>query len=367
MELNFAEALRDIDRTEVFRIANEARPPASYLFATLLPEQRRTSYSVHTGHMVVRATMAGMVGMDAPYPPGGQVDVSRFLQESAKFAIDVGLPEYALRHLQDMMTRLALGGGNTNAAMAEEALNFFDKVVVQSHLDLMEWLRGQALTTGEIDWTFNKKSLVVDYGLPAGNILTPRTGNDAYGGSTSKFWTDVQAARKQLRYNLVAAIAHPDTIDAIVLNSANALRVIDQDDAGSFTVRQYVGNTEVLNPDERFQLKLIAYSQEGEIIHPTTGLATVVPFMPTGKIIFVGRNSRTGYRVGEGSTDDPQNSLALGYTHIAPTVEGGGAPGRWGRVFTPEERPWELRGQAVTNGLPVIEIPKKLVIAETTL
>lgn len=367
MDLNFAEALKDLDPRTVFRLANGARPAGDYLFATLLPERTSTSYQVHSGHMIVRTTMAGMVGMDSPYPPGGQVDVSKFLEESAKIANDVALPEYALRQIQDLLLRIRAQGGSGNEMLVQEALNFADKVIVQAHLDTFEWLRGQALQEGRIDWRFNRKRLNVDYGVPAGNKLTVRAGNDAYGGSSSKFWDDVQLARKALRYNLRVALAHPDTIDAIISNEANRVRVVQQTPGGAVTVRRHVGTTEQEDTDSRYVLQIVAYDREGEVINPVDNKAKLVKFLEPGKLLFIGQNSRSGYRVGEGSTEDPQNDLELGYTHLAPTVEGGGSPGRWARIFTPQERPYELRGQGVTNGLPVIEAPEKLVIAETEL
>jgi hypothetical protein len=57
----------------------------------------------------------------------------------------------------------------------------------------------------------------------------------------------------------------------------------------------------------------------------------------------------------------------LGYTHIGPTVEGGGQMGRWAQLFTPEQLPMQLHGRAVTNGLPVVETPEKIAIASSDL
>jgi hypothetical protein len=254
MDLNFAAALKELESGTTFQVANEARPPATYLFGTILPERTSASYQVRTGQMTVRTTMAGMAGMDGPYAPGGQVDVSTFLEESAKIANEVVLPEYALRQLQEMLLRIRASGGSGNARMAEEALNFFDKVVVQAHLDTFEWLRGQVLSTGKIDWTFNRKRLAVNYGVPASNILPPRTAADGYGGAESKFWDDAIQAQRLLRYNKRVAIAHPDTIDAIISNEANRIRVVQQAPGGSVTVQRYVGDTEQLDSDSRFQL-----------------------------------------------------------------------------------------------------------------
>jgi len=48
-------------------------------------------------------------------------------------------------------------------------------------------------------------------------------------------------------------------------------------------------------------------------------------------------------------------------------VEGNGQPGRWARVYTPQDEPWQLKGQGVTNGLPVIENPEKLAVISTEM
>ena len=340
----------------------------SYLFNTLLPEMNKPSYYVDSGTMTVRSTMAGLVGMDSPYPPGGMVETNTFLEQSAKMAIDVPLHERTLRSIQEMLTQVMIAGGSTKEALAQEALNFLNKVVIQAMLDRAEWLRGQALVNGEIDWTFNGINLAVDYGIPTANMLTSRTGNDAYNGSASKFWTDVRAAQRLLRYNVRAVIAHSDTINAIVDNSVNNALIVNQS-IGGMAIRRYKdveGNT-VPSADARDALTLIAYDEEGEILDPANPGSTItVPFMPTGKLLFVGNNNRSGYRVGQGSTDDPTEDLALGYTHLAPTVEGG-SPGRWARLFTPPEQPWQLRGQGAQNLLPVLEAPAKVVVATSTI
>lgn len=367
--LDFTVALDELGPDAAFRVANEARPPGNYLFNTLLPEMLKYTYNVESGSMIVRATMAGLVGMDSPYPPGGHVETSKFLEESAKIANEVGLPEKLLRELQQMLMQLRISNQPTVQTVQQEALNFLSKVIVQAHLDTMEWLRGQALVAGKIDWTFGQIKLLVDYGIPSDHFLATRTAgsNEAYGGSSSKFWDDVKSARRKLRNNMRAAIAHPDTIDEILYNSANDLQVLSQDNS-TFRVRRYreiQGNT-VPTSDVRETIELVAYDLEADVIDPNDpSKVKQVPFMPRGKILFVASNSRSSYRVGEGSTDDPQNDMALGYTHLAPTVEGGGRPGRWAELYTPEREPWSLHGRGVTNGLPVIENPDKIVVATT--
>jgi hypothetical protein len=367
MDFNLSEAIRSLQAGAAFTVANQARPPASYLFATLLPERPDFSYQAKSGTMTVRATMAGLVGMDSPYPESGAVEVSTFDEATAKIANRVRLPEAALRRLQDMLMRLMLSGQPTNEVIQREALNFVDKLIVQSHLDVFEYLRGRALVNGQIDWTFNGKRLLVDYGVPTANKLTNRTGNDAYSGSASKFWDDMRSIQKLLRYNVRAFILHPETLDVILANQVNSLEVIAQN-GPVYRVRRVVSRNAQNTPssDARDTVELISYGLEGEVMDlANPGQTTKIPFMPKGKILGVAQNSGTTYMVGQGSTQMPE--LALGYTHLAPTVEGGGRPGRWADVRTPDGEPWSLEGRGVSNGLPVIEAYDKIAIASTDM
>lgn len=363
MNLNFAEVLAALAANAIFLIANGARPAANYLFAALLPELLKYDYQAKSGTMIVRSIMAGLSAMDSPYPEASVIEVSTFDEGTAKIASTARLTEAAMRQLQQMLMQLLISGQPTNEVLLREALNFLDKVIVQGHLDTMEWLRGQALL-GQIDWTFNGKRLQVDYGIPSANKLTARTGNDGYGGSASKFWADVRSIRRLLKQDVRAILAHPDTIDMIRYTSANSLVVVAEG-AGSVTFRKVTTQGQ-FTQDTADTVALISYGLEGEVEDPANpGKAKKIPFLAAGKLIGVGNNGQSGYVVGQGSTVPPAN--ALGYTHLAPTVEGGGRPGRWANLYTPQDEPWQLIGRGVTNGLPVIEAPEKLVIATTEM
>lgn len=373
MIFSFAEAIAQLGQNAAARIANAARPSASYLFNTFLPERNMLDYNVEAANMIVRSTMAGLVAMDSPYPPGGTVEVSSFLEKSAKIAISNTLTEGALRQLQALMRQMQVDGQLSNDFLQREALNFLQKVIIQALLDTAEWMRGQALIYGKIDWTFNKKNLYVDYGVPAANFLTARTNanNDSYSDTSSAFWTDVLEARRLLRYNVRAAVMNSATMDKIVANSANNLEILSQE-MNMFRVRKYrtVGGNTVPESDNRYTMDFIVYDEEAEVLDTTAtmlGKTQTVKFMPDGKILFVGQNTYNGYRVGQGGTDSPRNDLEIGYHHIAPTVEGNGAPGRWSRLYTPEGMPMQLRGEGVENSLPVILAPEKIVVATTEL
>lgn len=375
MLLNFAEVLREAGPGAAFRIARSARASSAYLLNSVLPDTEKFSYSVEGGTMTVRPTMPGLVGMDSPYPTAGAIDASSFLEKSAKIAHRVPMSEQALRHLQDMMMRLGLSGAASNERLLEEALNFLQAVIIQPHLDIREYLKGQALAYGQIDWTFNKKNLLVNYGVPAGNFFPARTGNDAYGGSESKFWEDVRLIRRALRgYSTVRILAHPDTVDVAQYNPANAMATIAETDS-TVTFRRYVEGADgptagVFSSDARDAVELIKYGLEGEIVNPADPSTTLtLPFLDRGKLVGVGIGRRQqGYVVGRGSQDeDPDAAIAIGYGHVAPTVEGGGAPGLWADLYTPENEPWSLVGRAAQNFLPVIEDEQAVAVATTEL
>jgi hypothetical protein len=362
MFVNFQAIIATLGQGATFTIANQTRAPGDYLFETLLPERNLWSYQAESGSMTIRATMAGLVGSDSSYPPGGVIDASTFIEQIAKIANLVMLTEGTLRQLQQMMLSLQINNQPTTETLQREVLNFLDKVVIQPHIDTFEWLRGQALCHGAINWTFNNKDLVIDYGVPAGNILPVRTAasHEAYFDTASKFWADVQSIRRTLRANGVRAIlVHPDTVDDIRFNPVNELAVVNESNSsitGTFT--QDVGD----------QVTLVVYGNEAEVLDPADTSKTLrIPFMERGKLVGIGNNQNNGFRVGMGGTLDPNANLELGYTHIGPTIEGGGRPGRWADLRSPDDRPWSLEGRAVTNGLPVIEAPEKIVIATTEM
>ncbi|CUS04233.2 protein of unknown function [Candidatus Promineifilum breve] len=373
MDLDFTQVIADLGgRLGFFEIARQTRAPASYLFNRFLPEQVRPTYDVSAGSMRITPTMAGLSGMDSRYAQVGAIDARTFMERTAKLTASVPLTENALREIYAFSQALSGQGGDVRGWLRGEIEAIFNNVVMQAQLDTMEWLRGQALSEGTgINWRYDNVSLTVNYGIPVGNILTVRTiaSNNAYGGSTSKFWEDVRAAQRLLNYRVTAFIAHPDTIDAIIHNTVNTARVIGQDvNGGWFDIQRFTGTTEQPSGDARDTLRLWAYGLEGEVIDPANPTQTKkVPFLEPGKLIAIGQAGRGGYVVGMGAQEDPLDNRPVGYTHIGPTVEGANVPGRWGRMYVPQERPWELHGESVTNGLPVIEDPSKVVIATTEL
>lgn len=375
MNFDLTQAINDLGsaagrtvRQEAFRIANSARPPADYLFARFLPERPSFDYTAKSGTMTVRATMANLVGMDSPYPEGSVVDLSTFKENTAKFAQRNRLQEATLRRLQEMLIRLLAQGAPTTAAIQRVALNFLQKVIVQPHLDAAEHLRGLAFTAGALDVTNGDIRLEVDYGIPSGNFGTHRAGANGYGGSTSKFWEDVRFHRKvnkSLRY----LVTHPNTVDLIRYNAANSLATVNEGD-GMITFRR-LNAAGAFTQDTGDTVTLLVHGKEGEILDPANpGKTKKVPFMPEGAITGIGEGDGAENLfdgVGEGSTDDPLADLAVGFTHLAPTTEAGGTPGRWAEIYVPQDAPYTVEGRGASNIMPVIENVKKVSVTTTDM
>ena len=376
--LDFGAAIAELTRQgagvdPALRIINAARPANDYLLASFFPERLRPSYFVRAGAITIRPTMAGLVGADSPYPPTGLADIGTFVASTAKMANTVPVTEMFLRDLHAFLATLD-SDQERDDAILQFVLNFSAKMLTQPHLDRMEVLRGEMLTTGEIDWTFVGKNLAVDYGIPAANKLTARTGNDAYHGSTSKWWVDYKAGRSILKQRVLATIAHPDTIEAIITNTVNNIILTAQDlAAGTVSFIKNVGvpatGPFIPSADVRERTTIIGYGKEGEILDPESpGETIAVPFFPRGKVVMLGQPGDAGIDEGlGGANEDEETNLALGETHIGPTTESGGSLGRWARVFKPESRPQGMQGDAVTNGLPMLRAPRKVVILTTDM
>lgn len=375
MAIDLRNAIETLDQTSVFEIANLARPAGDYLFNSVLPDINMETYDIDTGTMTIRTTMAGLTGMDSNYAEGGAVEESVMSGKTAKLAVRATLPEKTLRDMQQMLQRLASQGTDTIDVIQQNGLNFVDKLVVQSLLDREEWLKGQALVTGELDWTFNGKRLQANYGIPSGNFLTSRSGNDAYGGSASKFWTDWYSAQEILNWQVSAAIIHPTTLKAILANVAvNQLQFVTSNpELGIFQFARLttLGGNTIISSDPRDFVTFFVHNREGEIWDlANPGSTTKVPFMPVGKILFIGAPVYDStFLVGEGATEPPalNTPVRIGYGHVAPTTEGGGVPGRWAQLYVPENAPWSLAARGCENFLPVIQAPDRVVIATTSV
>lgn len=379
MQFNFAAIVEQLNArlpksdNFAFRIARASVIPNDYVLNTILPQELRPDYHVDGGTMTITPTMLGLVAMDSPYPPFGAISTTSFFENSAKIGGHMFFPEKALRDLQAWIRQdAALGMMNGNMGAATTAANArtmesvigFANMVVKAHWDTYEWLRGQALSTGAISWTFNKIPLSINYNVPAANKPAQRTGTARYNGSASEFWNDIRFVFTKL--SNPRFIMNENTWLAIIGQDANKID-IGIGNGATRTIRRYRGDLERPSTDARDMISITVYNKSGSVIDAKTGTLTAKQFIPDGIIICVGEATPAGFELTQGSVANPDNTLRLGYTHLAPTVEGGGVPGIWSRVYTPEGKPMQLMAETAANMLPVVLNPNNLVILNTAL
>ena len=364
----------------LIQIANTPPAASEYLGGRFLPRVQMPDYDIDGGLMEVRSVMAGHVGMDSAYPQGSAIQLSTYGHKTAKLAQSIQLDEAPARNLQKLLT-LAQAGQTTGRSvqdfMGEAGLNLYTKGIVQSLDDSAEYLTLQALTRGKIDWTFNGRRLQADYKVPAENRIS-LTGTNKLSGTTSGFWKAISDAEKIVKGS-VGIVTSQKTLQTIIDNPVHRIQVVSDTYSPERNIRTVqVRRTQSLQADgnggfvigatgdQAQSTTIIGYGREGQIIDPTTPGETIgVQMAPDNVIAVIGRNT-TGQLVSLSGTPIPEQ--ALGYYHVAPTVEGtwrGEPLGRWGRLFTPEANPYQLVAEGVENGLPVIRNPARLVIIES--
>lgn len=399
MQFNFQQIIdalnENLPQSDNFamRIARGSRVPGDYLgLSQILPMEMRPDYHVDGATMTIFPTMLGQVSMDEPYPPMGAMSSSQFFENTTKLGGSMFFSEKAQRDLQAWSEKIislgVMDGQSTSAIFGDlsvgadgrgdantvngrrlNAVLGLARMIRQSHWDTYEHLIFRALATGEIDWTFGEIPLKVDYKVPAANVFTPRTGNDAYQGSTSKFWVDMRALHTKL--NGFRIIMNSATWYSIINNSVNNIRVVVNEGMNRELV-QIVGTTETNSTDVRDRVRITIYDKGGTLIDAKPGTADSarlisVPFLKNGEIVVVGEQKPDGFELLDGAVSDPDNTLRLGYTHVAPTIEGQGRPGIFARIYTPEQKPYQILAETAVNMLPVILNPKKLVILNSTV
>lgn len=360
--LNFQAALDELGDNPALTISRELGQNATP-FDELLPDREVASWQAEAGNITIIPTMAGLTAMDSPYNPVGAMRASDFSKNLAKISSETVYSERAQRLLLDKVRNLFMAGGNSTEAVERAVLDFANGVVVQAHRDTASFMKAQAIVNGKLDWLFNGIRLQVDYERKPEHTFPTRTGTAGYGSSASVFWADVRQARRLLGNRLRTILATSETLDMIISNPANSLDVVAQNDDGTtVTVRKYRGTLERPETDARYTVSLTADDSEVYMLDSTTPGATIgVPLIPNGVVVFVGNpgNRLGGLALSEDPTGD------LGYTHIGPVIEAGGATGRWARVYTPETKPYQLRGEAVTNLMPLLTNPNLVVRAQS--
>lgn len=357
-------------------LANTPPAPTEYIGQRYLPRVQRPDYDIAGGQLEISSVMAGHIGMDSRYPEGSAIKLNDYEDKTAKLAQAITLNEGAARELQKLLLLAEVGraaGRTVDDFMQEAGLNLYERGVVQSLDDTGEYLICQALAKGKIDWTFNGRRLLVDYKIPAENIVT-LTGTDVLGGSSSKFWRELDKAEKAVRGS-IGVVMSQNTLDVVLNNPVHRIQVLSDTYSPGRNIRTVQirrtaalvqdGASFTLQPegDVKYSATLIGYGREGQIIDPSAPGETIGVQMWPDNVIGVIGNSGGSELISVTGTGIPTQTL--GYYHVAPTVEGtwrGEPLGRWGRLYTPENDPTELRAEGVENGLPVIRNGKKLRI-----
>ena len=295
-------------------------------------------------------------------------------------SLELGEEEARQLHKLLLLAQAGQASGRTvEDFMGEAGLNLYTKGCVQSVDDTGEYLALQALARGKIDWTYNGRRLFVDYKVPESNRVS-LTGEQRLSGPKSGFWRAISQGEKTIKGS-VGVVMSQNTLQDVLDNPVHRIEILSdvyspQRNIRTVQVRQLrrmvanadgtIGYSAETTSDQATSATLVGYGREGQIVDPTEPGETIgVQMVPDNVIALIGRND-TRQLVSLTGTAVPED--ALGYVHVAPTVEGmwrGEALGRWGRLFTPEEDPYLLVAELVENSLPIYRNAKRLFIIDS--
>jgi len=369
-----------------FRLARIANTPASYLFINrILPAENRPDWHVTGGTYQMTPTILGNVQMDTEYPPMGNQEASSFLENTTKFAGQMFFTEEQQRNLINMINgiritasmdaRDAFGDINTQMNMVASTGRADDntingrrinavlgiiRTIQASHWSTREWLAGEALTEGKIVYRFNNVDVNVDYKVPATNIDV-YTGNDRFDQSASKWWTWVKKVHRYLS-NPIFYLNSTSYYD-ITENEVNKIESLEITGM-TRRLRRYRDDAINQKRDVRETMSVEVYDKSGSILDAANKRVVSKPFLKDKRVIAIGELNADGVEMELGGMTDPDNPLRLGYTHVGPTIEGGGRPGIYARIFTPEGKPMQCLAETAANMLPLIINSKRMMIAK---
>ena len=356
--------LNTLTPSDYFDLANQPTSESEYLLASILPEELRATYEAKTGSLKVITTPAGETGMDSPYVPVGGLELNAFSKPIAKWTAQSVMTEEAQRDLQQMVINIRAGviTGNGLDYVRTFVVNWLRKVIAQSFTDRHELMRGEVLTTGQLAL----RGGTIDYEIPTANKLTARTGNDGYGGSTSKFWQDMRASDTRLRA-VRARVMSMNTLNMIIDNPQNNIAVTSEtvSTEGNIRIvqiRKLVNNGQNFSQDARDGYTLVGYARTVKLRLPGGGYADQQA-LPDGKVSIIGAATVQLTALDGTIVTRP----GLGRVHVGPTVEGGGRPGVWLDAHTPQGRPYQATALGAANSLVVLDAPERLIIASTEM
>lgn len=375
MEFNFRTVLGQLTSDEIRTLSRQADPTKTYLMNSLLPDREVPSYKASGGNFSVTGTLASPVPMDTDFPEAGIMGIQTIEQSTFKFGASLLMPEKVLRELQEMLKQMLSEGrseGDKQRLMAGTAVNFFREYVINPFDETREYLKARAITEGLISYSSNKVEVAADYGVPVGNILATRAGVAAYNGNASVFLDDIKTARQKLGQDVRATLMNGDTLDSILNNPLHNFIVVAESYSPDRTVRtvnvrqavKLTGQTGVsaLDITPQSSYTFIGYSRTAKLFNPDDPNTPIAKkLIDDGRVVVIG--NRLSTEIIPRLNNDGGNTL--GYYHVAPTVEGNGALGRWAEIYVPQEMPWSIRARAAENSIPMFDAASRVVLLKS--
>lgn len=369
-----------------FRLARNANMPQDYLFNRMLPRENRATWHTTGGTMTITPTILGDVAMDSDPAPMGNLAATLFSENISKFGGQMFFNEQQQRELIQMedearlnALRNGMGGGagdidgqfrmfaetgradngTVNGRRINTLLGIVKSIQI-SHWNTSEFNAGEAMTEGKLQYNFSDLEMNIDYKIPTTNIFD-YAGNDRFDQSASKWWTFVRAVNRILKNPMF--YMNSNSYFDIVDNDVNKIQEIDI--TGNVRrLRKYRDDAIVQKNDANERMSVNIYDKAGSIMDVESKSLVSKPFLKDKRVVVVGELQADVIELTLGGMEDPDNNLRVGYTHIGPTVEGGGRSGIYANIYTLPQKPQQLFTDTYVNMLPVILNPKKIIIAK---
>lgn len=368
-----------------FRLARNANAPGDLLFNKMLPRENRASWHTSGGTMTITPTILNDVAMDSDPAPMGNLESSLFSEKISKFGGQMFFNEAQQREWIEMENDIRLSASREGLNVAGDMegqlrmfgetgmadsntingrrLNIIANVIRSmqlSHFNTSEWLGGEALTEGKIEYNFSGLEMKIDYKIPSTQIKD-YSGNDRFDQSASKWWTFVRYCYKTFRNPMF--YMNSNSYYDIVENDVNKIQ--EQFITGDVRpMSKYRDDAVTQKQDANERVNVNIYDKAGAIMDVSTKSLTTKPFLKNKRVVVIGELNTSQIELTLGGVTDPDNNLRIGYTHVGPTVEGGGRSGIYANIYTLPHKPQQIFTDTYVNMLPVILNPKKIIIAK---
>lgn len=335
--------------------------------ARFLPPVTSSDADIRAGNIRIRAGIAGMTATDSPYAKVGSAKATEFKGSTIKLTAENMLTERDQDVLISRINTTVLNGGNPVSTVQQFISRFFEDVIQLSLDNGEEYLRAVALATGKISGRFGGVEVDVDYELPAAHKPARVTGANAYFGASSKFWDHVLLAQNTLMGGEPQFILNKLTWNAILNNPANGVLTLEKQELSPTLARFVIGEArkyengtyDLSAPslDVRKRATLWVYSGYAE-----NDDDTLTQFWPNEYMTALLPGSQSVTLI-----DGQVVQGALGVTHIGPNTESGMASRRYGNIYRPEGKAYQVIFQGAEDLLPHIREPRRIMIFQSAL